>query len=518
MLFRVVLQEVADDEDEHWGGGSVSPSAYEAAWVALVREPEQPDQLAFPDSLAWLLTSQRVDGSWDAPFPYSIIPTMAALLALRRSPDQSISVQSAAERALQYLRRTLPRWNAQLVDTPFFEFIIPLLAGELDRLGIALLIPDLALMQERRAVKLARLPPDMLYSGESNLLHALEVFGASLDFTCIHPLRAANGSYGCSPSATAAVLLHSPAWDAAAAAWLRRESGSGGALPTSHPSDVFEAAWVLHLLHHGGVHLNPATSPAVRQLLGWLYASLTPQGAGFARVGTLPCDADDTAMVLAVLNRLGVHSPLDALWRFERPDHFVSYDGERTSSASANAHVLEAMLSVDAIGLPALATRRDKVVRYLLAERTTEGFWLDKWHLSPYYATLSCVLALSHLPDLAMRRELASTLAWLERTQRRGGGWGWYEATVEETAYGLLTVMELLRVLPERQTPANRGLLRRAYRYLVRRLPKPGQPSASLPTLWVDKTLYVPPRVIQAAILAALHKYASRHLSVTDIS
>lgn len=508
-LVADLLADVAADEDEQCGGGCISASAYETAWVALVREPQHPNALLFPESLLWLLREQRPDGSWGPQFPYSLVPTLAALLALHRCPWQTEPVGTASARAEQYLRRTLGRWQAEMLDTPFFEFVVPLLAGELAEAGVHLGVPDLELMQRRREEKLTRLPLDLLYTGQSNLVHALEVLGAHLDFSRVKGLQAANGCYGYSPSASAAVLLQGPAWDEPAARWLRQLSarvpgGAPGAMPASHPADTFEAAWVLHVLLHGGVPLHPASSAPLRALLTWLSRSLTPAGASFARLRAMPCDADDTAMALLVLNRLGVHTRLNSLWSFEKEAHFVSYVGERISSSSANAHVLEALMAVDALGhAPELAARSAKLVRFLLDTRAPEGCWQDKWHLSPYYATMSCVLALAGVPDPMLHRELVPTLAWLRETQGRGG-WGFQQATVEETAYALLAVHAMLRAVPEAACAGDREVVRRGQAFLLRHLGDVDDPT-TLPTLWVDKTLYAPPRVIRAAVLAALH-------------
>ena len=285
-------------------------------------------------------------------------------------------------------------------------------------------------------------------------------------------------------------------------------------MPTSHPSDLFEAAWVLHLLMHGDVPLESGgRSVGAAPAAAGSNRGVTSRGAGFSPLGGLPSDADDTALALAVLNRLGVRRGLAPLWRFERRDHFVSYDGERTASTSANAHVLEALVSVDSIGLPALAARRRKLARYLLDQRDEGGFWRDKWHLSAYYGTLSSVLALTRMPESGRPRELVSTQRWLEETQHGDGGWGMHDATVEETAFGLLTAMDLFGAVTGARTETARGMMRRAYRYVIRHLEQfeAAEASLSLPTLWVDKTLYAPPRVIRAAVLAALKRYVGRH-------
>jgi halimadienyl-diphosphate synthase len=523
-----LLAAIAGDEDEQWGGGSISPSAYETAWVALVRSHEHPGALAFPEALTWLLREQRGDGSWGPPFPHALLPTLAAVLALRRCPWQTEPIASAVVRAERYLRRALGRWRAEGVDTPFFEFLVPVLATELERSGLHLPVPDLELMRRRRQEKLERLPLPLLYTGQSNLTHALEALGERVAFGQITARRAAYGGYGYSPSSTAAVLLHGPTWDDAAARWLRHLSerspgGVPGAIPASHPADTFEAGWALHALLHGGFPLDPRTNPAVHALLEWLACSLTSAGASFARQHAMPCDADDTAMALIALNRLGrlaadwqrtfrlPPAALDPLWTFEREDHFVSYVGERTASTSANAHVLEALTSVEDAARPDLANRRAKLVRYLLDQRVPEGYWLDKWHLSPYYATMSCVLALSRVSDPAVHQAVMPTLRWLRETQRPGGGWGDRRATAEETAYALLACRALLRALPAAAGDGDKDMFRRGRTYLLRRLGGL-EDDAALPTLWVDKTLYAPPRVIRAAVLAAVHATGLAHV------
>jgi halimadienyl-diphosphate synthase len=226
----------------------------------------------------------------------------------------------------------------------------------------------------------------------------------------------------------------------------------------------------------------------------------------------LPADVDDTAMVLAVLQRCGVRVPMDRLWHFETLHHFVSYAGERVSSTTANAHVLEALISArplpregrDQFLRHARATR--KVVDYLADQRDPQGFWLDKWHLSPYYATLSCVLALARAPLPAVHRKLSETLDWLLETQDKNGGWRRGAATAEETAYALLAMRALGKILPFHRPERSRQALESGRRWLVALnwLEGGSPPLTAAPTLWIDKSTYAPARVIRAAILAAL--------------
>lgn len=509
LLIRDLLEEVVADQDEYWGGGLISPSAYETAWVAMVRDPRDSRELAFPDSLRWLLKQQQRDGSWGFAAPYTILPTMAAVLALCRAPQQHRAVLRAARRGEEYLRRAFATWSADSFDTPFFEFLVPVLAAELARAGVQLPVPQLDVLQMRSSDKLLRLPLNLLYAGSSNLVHAVEAFGPHLDFERLRAVRAADGSYGCSPSATAAVLIYGPEWDEAAARWLRTLSaraigGLAGGMPASHPADTFEAAWVVHLLLHGGNGLLTAEHEKMGQVLRWLRTCLAPEGASFARSRGLPCDADDTAVVMAILNHAGMPTPAAPLWTFDRGHHFVSYPGERTASSSANAHVLEALLSAQGEDEHMRADARDRVIQYLLDERAREGYWLDKWHLGPYYATLSCVLALSKVPEMRVRAELTTTSAWLVTAQQRNGGWGHHAPTAEETAYALLTLCWLQTVLPQTGTVPVCEAVQRGRRYLQRQFPHL-QRARALPTLWVDKSVYAPHRVVRAAALAALH-------------
>jgi halimadienyl-diphosphate synthase len=247
-------------------------------------------------------------------------------------------------------------------------------------------------------------------------------------------------------------------------------------------------------------------------LIDWLQECLADDGASFARSDGLPADVDDTAMVLAVLQRSGVRVPLDRLWHFETPHHFVSYAGERVSSTTANAHVLEALVSARSLGREGRdqflrhwrATR--KVVDFLFDQRDSRGFWLDKWHLSPYYATLSCVVALARLPLPAVHRELSVTLDWLLDTQDEPGGWRRGAATAEETAYALLAMRTLGKVLPFHRPERTRRALESGRRWLDApgRLEGVSPTITVVPALWIDKSTYAPARVIRAAILAAL--------------
>jgi halimadienyl-diphosphate synthase len=435
---------------------------------------------------------------------------MAALQAALSHPRGPAAYQHEIAAGSRYLQATLAQQGVE-IDTPFVELLAPLLAEKLEAFGLALPSAGLASLRLRGAERRTRLPAQALYHAQSPLVHGLEAFGPAVDYRRVRALRAREGGYGASPAATASVLLHAPEWDQSAANWLTRLTRHAnrrhtGGMPAAHPLDVFEAAWTLHFLLQGGYRLR-TTDVAVATLAAWLRASMSPRGVSMARNRALPEDGDDTATTLAALNDLGVSMSVEPLHAFEANGHYVSYHGESSSSVSANAHALEALLSVAPRGDGAMTERISTTTAYLLERRAPEGFWRDKWHISPYYATHACVHALARTADRATHESLNAALSWIAQTQRPDGGWGHRCSSVEETAYALLTVAAARRALTAAgKAPARIAwtrMVRLGRRYLERRIGDLASPDR-LPPQWVDKDLYAPPRIIRAAVLAAL--------------
>ena len=232
-------------------------------------------------------------------------------------------------------------------------------------------------------------------------------------------------------------------------------------------------------------------------MAAWLRSSMGPEGAGLARSRALPEDGDDTATALATLNDLGAPISIDPLRAFEADGHYLSYHGESSSSLSANAHALEALLSAAPQDRSALRGRIQSTTAYLLERCGPEGCWTDKWHISPYYATQACVHALARTTDAAAHQSLGSTMAWIAQTQRPDGGWGCGGSSVEETAYALLTIAAARRLVVPGSTE-NRSakaswswIVARGRNYLQQHMTDLAHPDR-LPPMWVDKDLYAP--------------------------
>ncbi|BAY49126.1 squalene-hopene-cyclase [Scytonema sp. HK-05] len=530
-MVLALLEEMVADYDEKWGGGKMSAAAYDVAWVAMVRDPHNPDQLAFPDSFNWLLRHQSRDGSWGYP-PQTIVPTLAGLLALLKAPQQTESTRNAAKRAEAHLRTALRQWSIAHHESIAFEILVPTLLDELEKLGVVFEFPDKAELLKIYHHKLSIASPELIYTGKSGLIFSVEAFAPSIDFQRLKPLQTTNGSYGNSPAATAAVLIHSPEWDTAAADWLThlsnqaRRNGDPGAMPNAYPIDVFEGSWVLYNLIQGGFDFKDEAFRSVgKKLLIWLQKSLTQKGASFSRLTGVVTDSDDTGMLLAAHNLLAEKTGMktvsvDCLQNFERDTYFACFELERGISLSANAHVLAALLSVPT--LPDWVVKNNsinKVIDYLYSTRNSAGYWEDKWHESPFYVTAIATMALTQHPSPSVRNQLQPTVEWVLATQSaKDGGWGMNGSgcsTLEETAYAL-QILNAVRQKPLEKTlrttqPSLSQAIRRGVDYLWQHLDELSSTTeiaanSRLPRLWRGKQLYLPSRVVFSAVLAVLYQ------------
>lgn len=476
--------------------GQVSTSVYETGRMVSLA----PWLVGHRERIDYLAGAQGQDGAWGAPDGYGLVPTLSAteaLLAVLERGDPGTDrdrLARASERGL----RVLATWLAgrlSLPDMPAIEHIVPSLValinehiGNLD--GHAPLpLPDGmsydTLHLVRTWVKTAAEIPE-------KLLHALEIAGEEARRAPgVRPT--AIGTVGASPAAAAAWLgrmphdVHEPVLGhLEAVARLH-----GGPVPVGLPITVFERGWVLSLLVRAGVPVEvpPEMVADLRAAIG---PSGTPAGAG------LPADADTTSVALYALALVGAPYEPDSLWSFHSGTHFATWPGEQGVSVSVNAHVL------DAFGRY-VACRPDAAPRYgqaiadlaawLRACQHPDGYWTDRWHASPYYATAACVLALDDFCGGESAKAVAAAVAWVLEGQRPDGSWGRWAGTSEETAYA----MQILLLTGGRADPRRARAAERGHEYLTR------STDQEHPPLWHDKDLYAPLAVARAAVLAATH-------------
>jgi halimadienyl-diphosphate synthase len=390
----------------------------------------------------------------------------------------------AVRSGVDYLRGHANDWRGAVGEPIGFEVVAPYLVERAGAAGL-LSTDGLGELAALRDDKLARVPPGALTGQPTALLYSLEVLGELAPPREVAAFAAVNGSMANNPAATAAL------WSATGAhpalSYLRaaaRSTGDGG-MPEIYPISVFEPGWVVYLLHRAGLTTVEAKRHVERLVE---LAEGARRGLGVSAEFPVP-DSDDTAMVANVAHAFGHDNAalLESLLCFEVDDHFVGFQHERGAPVSANARVLEALGRQP----DRFAAQVAKATTFLLDSRKDGGWWYDKWHLSPHYATAQAVFALA---DTTPPGTLSGTRQWLLDTQHPDGSWGMAGGLPEETAYAVLS----LDALGDRHGPVPTDSVRRAGDYLGEHLD-----DVDFAELWIGKGLYTPPSVVRAAVLAA---------------
>lgn len=465
--------------------GLMMPTAYDTAWLAQVPSESDPNVPAFPEAIAWLRRNQLPDGSWGAEIEYvhdRVISTLAAILALAKWGDDEQDSHSI-DKGLTYIWKSVKRLEDEH-ETIGFEVILPTFLTKCQQLGYSLPIESFAPYQNMRKAKLDKIPSDLLYSRNTTVGFSLEFMGDDLDTERASAFLEDNGSVAVSPSATAYLLTKLPGCETARRYITDIVEAYRCKAPQVFPFDVFETAWVLWNLALAGFSpSDPSLASHVTNLAD-LWNQPTAAGLGFSSNYSNP-DADDSAVAFSVLRWAGYEPDQQVFRKFERMGHFVCYPWERDGdySLSVNIHVLDALRGI-------APNWTDKIVGFLRSQRTPEGYWHDKWHISPYYTTCHAVIALTETDPYLAR----DAIQWIIDTQHPNGSWGYCgRTTAEETAYCL----QALCAYDQRVQPVDKEILMRGGEGLL-------ACQNEKPALWIGKCLYAPIRVIESAICSAL--------------
>jgi halimadienyl-diphosphate synthase len=474
------------------GPGKLANTAYDTAWVARLGDI---DRDLSGQALDWICRHQLPDGSWGAPevnyYHDRVICTLAAVTALAQ-PEFRERFRSRIERGRQALAKivldALPQANADAYGaTVGFEMIVPTLVAEAERLDINQYLGEGILERSARMrdSKMAKLRGRRINRFISTAFSA-EMAGADgRDSLDVDNLQEANGSVALSPSATAYFAIQVRPGDAAALDYLRAVVSRQGAPPFA-PFDIYERVWVLWNMAVAG-EPDAETKDWCRPHLDYLEAAWEPgTGVGFS-IDYTPKDADNTFLGYDLLRRAGRNADLSAVLSHEDEHCFRCYPHESHPSTGVNIHALSALRQAG-FDLQHPAVR--KTVRFLQATRLADAYWLDKWHISPYYPAAHAVIAAAGFVDDLVER----TIEWILATQTRDGGWGANGTTAEETAYCLQALIAWKR--SGRPVPMHR--LRDGRNWLMEHgnLPRPA--------LWIGKCLYFPQLIVESAIQSAL--------------
>lgn len=469
------------------GYGHMMNTAYDTAWAARLHHIDKPFAM---EALKWLRRNQLDDGSWGAAFPVyhhdRVICTLAAMIALDEwgFPEDEYRLQKAVS-ALHY--HLMKLHLDPTGETIAFEMLLPALLSTAKARGLidfnktAFLIT----LSDVRQQKLERSPGGMI-SRAVTMAFSAEMAGSDgqhlLD---IDNIQEPDGSIAYSPSATAYYLQYFADQNKEALTYLHNNMKDGG-LPNVAPFDIFEQSWTLWNVHLSDIDNDDLLQDCQRHL-DFLEDSWEPQrGVGFS-AKYLSKDSDSSGIAYEVLTRSGRIVDLDTFQQFEGPDYYYCLPLEANASVSANIHVLGALTSAD-LGLnhPSIL----KILRFLRRQQNAYGYWVDKWHASPYYTTAHAIIALSQYDENAVQ----NAIHWILKTQNIDGSWGYYaQPTVEETAYclqALATGRKYGLPIPDETLLYGRD-------WLVQHQYDP------YPPLWIGKCLYTPCNVIWATVLSA---------------
>ena len=466
---------------DNLGDGSMSPSAYDTAWVARVPMPGDPSRPAFPRAVEWLRAHQHPDGSWGTPVPYyydRAVNTLAALVALAQWGQSEDQVR--VESAYRYLD-LMAQPDGKALDTSGFELIFPSLLQEAARLNFDFPQSHFQDALRLRKEKLAKFPLELLYSRDVTPVFSLEFLGQDLDIGQARKVQEANGSICNSPAATA--LFAAKTGDQQAHEYLDSVIVDG-CVPFAMPVDIFERAWVLYNLEAAGLLNLPEVKPHIQHLSeAW-----TNRGISFSRLLILQ-DLDDTAVTFKLLHRAGIRvdPSVFACYLDKTGQWFESYPFERNPSVSVNLHVLDALIECERTAETEKWTRS---ILTFLRESKSGPFWYDKWHTSPYYTAAHAIIIAGELaPDL-----VADSVQWILDTQHKDGSWGWWRPTAEDTSYCL----QALWTCQRRGLTIDGDRMSRATTYLWQHLDDDHIP------LWIGKVAFAPHNIVRSAIVSAL--------------
>jgi squalene-hopene/tetraprenyl-beta-curcumene cyclase len=220
-------------------------------------------------------------------------------------------------------------------------------------------------------------------------------------------------------------------------------------------SPVWDTALAVIALLDAGV---PATDAAIERACAWLCAQevstrgdwavrrdgLEPGGFPFEFANDSYPDVDDTAVVVLALRRAG-HDRTGAAGRGlewilgmqSRSGGFGAFDVDNESSlcarlafcdfgavtdppsADVTAHVLETL----AFEGRAAERHAVRALGWLLDQQERDGSWFGRWGANYVYGTGSVLPALAAC-GLGGHESVRAALAWLERVQNPGGGFG----------------------------------------------------------------------------------------------
>nr|XP_043617171.1 (-)-kolavenyl diphosphate synthase TPS28, chloroplastic-like [Erigeron canadensis] len=405
--------------------GAITSSAYDTAWVALIEDVDGPSGFPwFPSSLQWIVSHQLQDGSWGEPLVFSafdrLLNTLACVVALTKwniRPDM-------CQKGIKYVHKNLNKLGDEKEEhmTPGFELLFPKLIELAQKLDIKMPkdSPVLKEIYAKRDMKLAKIPKKMFYKIPTILLYSLEGMN-DLEWDKLLKLKSENGSFLCSPAATAFAFMQTKDQDCLAYLTNLVAKFNGG-VPTFYPTDMYERVWIVDRLQRLGI--SHYFSSEINNFVDYIHRYWDQQGIGFARNCNLP-DIDDTAMAFRVLRTNGYQVSSDVFRHFEKDGQFYCYPGQSAEAVTVMFNLYRAA-QVLFLGEKILDNTKKFAHSFLTGKLATSKLF-DKWVITkdllgevqyaldvPWYASLPRLEARCYLEQYGGEEDV-----WIAKTLYR---------------------------------------------------------------------------------------------------
>ncbi|XP_019426487.1 PREDICTED: ent-copalyl diphosphate synthase, chloroplastic-like isoform X2 [Lupinus angustifolius] len=356
--------------------GEITVSAYDTAWVALVEDVNGSGAPQFPSALEWIAKNQIPDGSWGDSEIFiahdRILNTLACVVALRSwnlHPEK-------CEKGMNFFKENLSKiQNENAEHMPVgFEVAFPSLLDIARSLNIEVPndSPILNDILEKRNVKLARIPREMMHKVPTTLLHSLEGM-SNLDWKQLQKLQCEDGSFLFSPSSTAFALINTK--DEKCLKYLNKAVNKfNGGVPNVYPVDLFEHIWVVDRLDRLGI--SRYFQQEIKDCMNYVYRYWSEKGICWAR-NTNVEDIDDTAMGFRLLRLHGHQVSANVFKQFERNGEFFCFGGQSTQAVTGMYNVYRA----SQVMFPGeeILEHAKQFSAMFLREKQAANELLDKW-------------------------------------------------------------------------------------------------------------------------------------------
>jgi halimadienyl-diphosphate synthase len=359
---------------------------------------------------------------------------------------------------------------------------------EAEQLGLNLPYHE-KLYSEEREKKLILGYSDLLSKRASTITYSIEHLGGSSKIDNISAIQSENGSIGNSPAATAFVLTQG--YDQWAYNYIQKvlrynyDSSMG-----LYPFEIFERAWIMDNLVLADIPLKSQ----LKNIMIYLKENWTDDGISMSV--TYPSkDLDDTAVVFKLLNKNNTKLNPSIFSQYFIEDHFKCYYTERNPSIIVQMRVMDAIKDLN--NLENKEHYIEAVLDFLERNQFKDGYWKDKWNISPYNTTSNAIRAL----DDYDRKLTDKAVDWFLNTQNTDGSWGVLNGNSEETAYAVQALIYYHKNVEKIDIEG----VEPGIKYLLE-----NYANENYPELWIGKGLYAPRNIVKSAIISALYMYHSQ--------